>query len=80
MERQPVESSSLASVGYEKWTRTLEVEFHNGGVYQYLGVPLSVHRDLMTAESLGAFLNTRIKPYYPYQRVQPPGGRAAEGR
>ena len=44
MQRQPVESSSLASVGYEERTRTLEVEFHNGGVYQYLEVPASVHR------------------------------------
>ncbi len=80
MERQPVESSSLASVGYEEWTRTLEVEFHNGGVYRYLGVPLSVHRALLAAESRGAFLNTRIKPYYPYQRVQPPGDHAAAER
>lgn len=69
MQRQPVESSSLASVGYEEWTRTLEVEFRNGGVYRYLGVPSSVHQALLTAESRGAYLNTRIKPYYPYVRL-----------
>jgi KTSC domain len=80
MQRQSVESSSLASVGYEEWTRTLEVEFRNGGVYRYLGVPAAVHHALMTADSRGAYLNTRIKPYYPYQRVQPPEGRAAAGR
>ncbi|HEX5761115.1 MAG TPA: KTSC domain-containing protein [Thermoanaerobaculia bacterium] len=67
MQRQPVESSSLASVGHEE--RVLEVEFHNGGVYQYLGVPASVHRELLSAESLGAFLNTQIKPRFPYVRV-----------
>ena len=78
MERHPVESSSLASVGHEE--RTLEVEFRNGGVYRYLGVSADLHRELLNAESLGAFLNTRIKPYYPYQRVQPPGGHAAAER
>jgi len=69
MQRQPVESSSLASVGYQEWTRTLEVEFRNGGVYHYLGVPASVHRALITAESRGAFLNTQIKPHFPYVRL-----------
>jgi KTSC domain-containing protein len=78
MQRQPVESSSLASVGHEE--PILEVEFHNGGVYRYFGVSNSLHREFMDAESLGAFLNTRIKPHYPYQRVQPPDGRAAERR
>lgn len=69
MERQPVESSSLASVGYEVETRTLEVEFRNGGVYRYLGVPASVHGELMDAESRGAFLNIRIKPHFPCVRL-----------
>jgi len=70
MQRQPVESSSLASVGYQEWTRTLEVEFRNGGVYHYLGVPASVHRALMTAESRGAFLNTQIKPRFSCVRLE----------
>jgi hypothetical protein len=71
MQRQPVDSSSLASVGYEEPTRILEVEFHNGGVYQYLGVPSFTFRALMAAESRGAFLNTRIKPFYHYVRLEP---------
>jgi KTSC domain len=33
MERQPVSSSNLKSVGYDPRSRTLEIEFHNGGVY-----------------------------------------------
>lgn len=79
MQRQAVDSSSLASVGYEASSRTLEVEFRNGGVYRYLGVSPSMHRALMSAESKGAFLNTRIKPHYPYVRVYP-AGRRARGR
>jgi KTSC domain len=78
MQRQAVESSSLASVGYDGSSRTLEVEFRNGGVYQYLGVSPSLHRALMNAESRGAFLNTRIKPHFPCERLEPNG--RARGR
>ncbi len=73
MQRQPVDSTSLVSVGYEEPTRTLEVEFHNGGVYQYLGVPPFTHRGLLQAESMGAFLNKCIKPYYRYVCLEPSG-------
>ena len=35
MEREPVSSSSLVSVGYNPDSETLEVEFKNSGVYEY---------------------------------------------
>ena len=41
MERQHVNSSNLESVGYDPTTQTLEIEFLNGGLYQYSGVPES---------------------------------------
>jgi hypothetical protein len=61
MERVQVESSNLASVGYEPETTTLEIEFHNGGVYQYSGVPEDVHQGLMNAESKGSYFYHNIK-------------------
>ena len=36
MERNYVESSNLKSVGYDVNSSTLEVEFHNGAVWQLL--------------------------------------------
>ena len=33
MERIPVESSNLASVGYDSDSLTLEIEFNSGGIY-----------------------------------------------
>ena len=53
MEREPVESSALASVGYDR--DVLEVEFVNGSVYQYVGVPVWVYEALMMAQSYGRF-------------------------
>jgi hypothetical protein len=39
MNRISVNSSDLASVGYDPNTSMLEVAFRSGGVYQYFNVP-----------------------------------------
>ncbi|HEX6748454.1 MAG TPA: KTSC domain-containing protein [Longimicrobium sp.] len=72
MERQRVDSSSVRSVGYDGESHTLEVEFRNGGVYDYLDVPETEARRLRQADSLGRYLNMRIKPRYRVRKVRPP--------
>lgn len=69
MDRIPVESSNLASVGYDPARSILEVEFHSGGVYQYLDVPEHVYEGLMSAASKGSYLASEIKGNYRYVRV-----------
>jgi hypothetical protein len=64
MIRTPVGSSSLTSVGYDADNLILEVEFRSRKIYQYLGVPLAIHQGMMSADSLGQFLNKCIKPAY----------------
>ena len=46
MDRTPVSSSNLASVGYDPSTKTLEIEFNDGAVYQYDDVPESEYTGL----------------------------------
>jgi hypothetical protein len=70
MKHEPVVSSDLASVAYDKATRTLEIAFHSGGVYQYDGVPASVHVNLMNAPSKGRYFHQAIKDNYGFQRVR----------
>lgn len=71
MNRIPVSSSNLRSVGYDTVTHTLEVEFHNGGLYQYSSVPESVYRGLMAASSHGSYLDAYIKKGgYPYAQLR----------
>ena len=41
-----VESSHLVSMDYDSNTEILEIEFHDGSVYQYSKVPKSVWREL----------------------------------
>tara|TARA_R100000365_G_C2746290_1_gene75515 strand:+ start:3779 stop:3997 length:219 start_codon:yes stop_codon:yes gene_type:complete len=61
MNRVPVVSSNVAEVGYNPETKTLEVAFIKGGVYQYLGVPLSVYKGLLAAPSVGRYLDVNVK-------------------
>lgn len=69
MERQHVSSSNIRSIGYDEDSQTLEVEFNNGGVYEYLGVPPSEHDALMQAPSVGSYLHTHIKGKYPHRKT-----------
>lgn len=69
MKRAPISSTSLASVGYDPASRTLEVEFQGGRVYRYFGVPPGRYRALLEADSAGRFLNTQIKGVYEYAPV-----------
>ena len=70
MQRQAVSSSNLSSVGYDPSTKTLEIEFNNGGIYQYDNVPQSVFRDLMNASSHGKYFNAYIKGVYTYTKTR----------
>ena len=69
MNRTPVSSSNVASVGYDPNTLTLEVEFKDGSVYQYFDVPETVYQELMRASSVGTFLHANIKNSYRYTKV-----------
>lgn len=68
MKRQAVDSSNLASVGYDP--QTLEIEFKHGGIYQYYNVPKSVYDGLMNASSHGQYFDRNIKKAgYRYSKV-----------
>jgi hypothetical protein len=61
MDRTPVTSTALKSVGYDDKARALEVEFAHGGVYRYLDVPRNVYEGLLMAESCGAYYDEHVK-------------------
>jgi tyrosyl-tRNA synthetase len=63
--RCQIESSMLASIGYDEENRTLEVEFKEGLVYQYFEFPKEEFENFLeikdNEESLGSFFNKNIK-------------------
>lgn len=63
-----MESSAVASVGYDEALGVLELEFSSGAVYRYFGVPAAVHGALMQAPSKGAFITKRIRTTYVFAR------------
>ena len=69
MQRTPVTSSDIRSIGYDASTQTLEVEFQSGGIYQYTGVPESEYRNLMAASSHGQYFHAHIKNAYQWHQV-----------
>jgi hypothetical protein len=70
MQIQKVDSSAVTTIGYDADRRLLRVAYRNGGTYYYLNVPPETHQELMTAESIGTYVNTVIKPNYRVVRVE----------
>ena len=72
MDRIPVVSSNVASVGYDEEAKVLEIQFKSGGIYRYPGVDPDTHISLMGAESIGRFVNQNIvKAGFKGERVDP---------
>lgn len=65
----PFTSSNVAAIRYDPEQSVLEVEFHNGGCYQYYDVPEQVAQAFEQAESKGVFLAQSIKGHFRYSRV-----------
>jgi hypothetical protein len=74
MNRRPVNSSNVVSVGWEPAaqgadTGTLEVEFKSGGLYRYGEVPETVYEELIGASSPGRYLAQNVIGTYDANRV-----------
>ncbi|TRZ80297.1 MAG: KTSC domain-containing protein [Nitrosopumilales archaeon] len=69
MERIRVKSSNLRSVGYDELTQILEIEFQQGGTYQYFGVSKKIYDNLMKALSHGEYYERFIKNRYRRKKI-----------
>ena len=64
-----VESSTLATIAYDKTRELLQLEFNSHAFYQYFGVPATVHEALVHAPSKGRYFNQSIRGRFPYRRI-----------
>lgn len=69
MHREPISSSNIRSIGYDRQSATLEVEFISGDIYQYFDVPEHLYQQFLHASSHGQFLNDNIRYSYRYQKI-----------
>jgi hypothetical protein len=70
MDRVSVRSSNIKSVGYDPDSATLEIQFIDGGVYQYANVPEATHTGLLFATSKGSYFERHIKHRYRFRQVR----------
>jgi len=77
MQRIPVESSDIVSIGYDAKTRLLEIEFKEDRIYQYFDVEPDVYERFMRADSYGEFFFAHITKHYRYKKINGAGKQPA---
>lgn len=70
VERWEVSCTSLKSVGYEKDGKVLEIEFQNGDICQYTGVPEEEYIALLEAGSHKEYFAQHIKDGYASSKLK----------
>ncbi|HEY5805926.1 MAG TPA: non-canonical purine NTP pyrophosphatase [Candidatus Saccharimonadales bacterium] len=69
MQRLPVESTDLVSIGYDPKERVLEIEFKENRIYQYFEVEPDVYERFMRTDSYGEFFYAHINKHYRYKKA-----------
>ena len=64
-----VQSTCIASVAFLGNANVLQLEFRNGLAYEYFGVPETLYRDLLAAQSIGAFVTRFIRGRFAFRRI-----------
>lgn len=71
MERQSLGNPEIISVGYDKSSQVMEVEFHGRRIYRYSDVPEIVYERLVDHEPDPVkYLNENIRDVYAYSRIK----------
>lgn len=61
MQRNPVISSNISSIGYDDATLTLQVEFYDQTIWDYTPVTREAYTEMMNAESIGSYFAKYIR-------------------
>jgi hypothetical protein len=69
VDRQPVKSVILRSVGYDESRKVMEIEFQNNQVYQFSGVPPKVYTGLIHSEEMGKYFSEKVRPKFHSKQV-----------
>ncbi|WP_022823431.1 KTSC domain-containing protein [Hymenobacter norwichensis] len=61
MQRRPVRSTSLKAVGYDDTTLVLEIEWRNGSIVRYTGVPEPMYQALLAVPGKAMFVEQVVE-------------------
>ena len=77
MRRKKIDSSIIYAVGYDRQESILELEFIDGAIFQYTGVPYREYMGLMDSGSRGKYYLRYIRDMYPAIMVEKGDDREA---
>ena len=69
--RHPVVSEHIEGIGYDLPSKTLEVAYKTGAIFQYKGVPELEYEKLISSPVKDLYMDTHIRKNYEYQMIQP---------
>ena len=70
MERQPVSSTMIVSIGYDSTSGVLEIEYKSdGAIWQYFDFPEHIWNEFQASESVGKYWHANIKNRFREARV-----------
>jgi len=73
MNRIPVESANIKSIGHDPALNVMEVEFQNGSLYAYANVGPESYRKIMSHSSIGSafYYHVRANPTrHPFVQIK----------
>ena len=68
--RHPVVADHIESIGYDLPSKTLEVAYKTGAVFQYAGIPEMEYEKLINSPAMDLFMNTHVRGHYEYKMIQ----------
>jgi hypothetical protein len=68
---QPVSSTAIDWIDYDRRKRVLTIAFRETATYDYFDVPPDAYPAFLASESKGRFFNLRIRDRYAYRAVGP---------
>lgn len=72
IERQPVDSSNLATAGYDADRRTLAIGFKSGAIFHYSNVEPGLWERFQAAPSKGSFFYHHVRKRYVGEKMTGP--------
>ncbi len=68
-EKSFTDSKIIRKISYAPQSHIMTIEYVTGKIYDYHAVPQEDWNDALTAESIGKFVNNRIKGVFEYEQV-----------
>jgi hypothetical protein len=62
-----IESSTLTMIAYDSDHQVLWLQFRDGNIYSYCGIPPEIYDALLSAPSKGRYFNSKIRGQFAHQ-------------